>query len=68
MNSDGLGDVEIMGKYRLFSNDNLAPTQQLSAIIGLSLPSGKTDLRFDNHPIASQNGTSHFLAFHILTL
>ena len=49
MFSDGLADTKVMGKYRLFYDDNLAPTQQLSGVLGVSAPTGQIDLGNTNH-------------------
>ncbi len=56
MQSSGLGDTKLLAKYRVFSNDNLAPTQQLSVVGGLSLPTGSINKRFTNSPLTGQNG------------
>lgn len=56
METDGLADAMLMGKYRLFTDDNLVPTQQLSMIIGASLPTGSIYEKLDNHPMAMNNG------------
>jgi hypothetical protein len=57
MKSDGMSDFKVMGKYRLFADDDLAPTNQLSAIVGLSFPTGEVDSRFRNNPIPGVNDT-----------
>lgn len=57
MDSDGIGDTKLLGKYRIFADDDLAPRRQFSALFGMSLPTGSTDETFDNHPVAAQNGT-----------
>jgi len=51
MESSGLGDTMLMGKYRLFSDDPLVPTRQASLMFGLSLPTGSIDERNGNHPL-----------------
>ena len=56
MDSNGIGDIKLMGKYRIFTNDTLAPTNQLSGIFGVSIPTGRIDERFDNHPDSTNNG------------
>lgn len=48
MTSDGIGDTTVLGKYRAYANDNLVPTNQLSFLLGLSLPTGSIDKRFTN--------------------
>ncbi len=57
MSSSGFGDTQILGKYRLYSNDTFAPTRQVSLLAGLSLPSGSITKKFSNNPAAGQNGT-----------
>lgn len=57
MQSSGLGDIKVLGKYRLWSDDTLAPRHQLGVIGGLSLPSGNINKRFTNSPLTGQNGT-----------
>ncbi len=56
MHSDGLGDTRVLGKYRVFSDDNLVPTKQFSVIGGLSFPTGSINKRFANSPVTGQNG------------
>lgn len=56
MHSEGLGDTRVLGKYRLYANDTLAPTQQLSVIGGLSFPTGNINKRFTRSPVTGQNG------------
>ena len=57
MTSDGIGDFTVLGKYRLYKDDNLVPTKQVSMIFGLSLPTGAIDRHFTNNTVANQNGT-----------
>jgi len=57
MTSDGLSDLTLLGKYRFFSDDHLAPTKQASVLFGLSLPTGDIDREFTNNPVNGQNGT-----------
>jgi len=52
MESSGIADTMLMGKYRLFANDPLIPTRQASLMFGLSLPTGSIDERNSNHPVA----------------
>ena len=51
MESDGIGDTMLMGKYRLFADDPLIPKRQASLFLGLSLPTGSIDEKNDNHPV-----------------
>ncbi len=57
MFSDGFGDTKLLGKLRMYKDDNLAPKMQFSAIFGMSLPTGETDKEFTENPVAGQNGT-----------
>ncbi|MGP0567044.1 MULTISPECIES: transporter [unclassified Nitrospina] len=57
MESSGLGDTKLIGKYRLYSDDHLAPTQQVSMLFGVSLPTGSIKKEFTENPAAGQNGT-----------
>ncbi len=52
MESDGLADIMLMAKYRLFANDPLMPTRQASLFLGLSIPTGSIDERNTTHPLA----------------
>jgi len=57
MKSDGIGDITLLGKYRLYADDPLVPTSQLSAVFGVSLPSGSIDKKFSNSTVSGVNGT-----------
>ena len=57
MTSDGPSDLTVLGKYRFYKDDNLAPTKQASLLFGLSLPTGSIEKEFTNNPVAGQNGT-----------
>ena len=57
MTSAGLGDITILGKSRVYSNDNLAPTKQVSLLYGLSFPTGAIDKQFTNSTPNGVNGT-----------
>ncbi|MDX8402814.1 MAG: hypothetical protein R8K54_00215, partial [Mariprofundaceae bacterium] len=52
MESNGFADTMLMGKYRLFADDPLIPTNQSSLFVGLSLPTGSIDERNTTHPLA----------------
>ncbi len=52
MASSGIADTMLMGKYRLFFDDPLIPTRQVSLMFGLSLPTGSIDEKNSNHPLA----------------
>jgi hypothetical protein len=52
MESSGIADTMLMGKYRLFTDDPLVPTRQASLMFGLSLPTGSIDEKNSNHPMA----------------
>ncbi|QPJ63627.1 MAG: transporter [Candidatus Nitronauta litoralis] len=56
MHSEGLGDTKVLAKYRLYSDDNLVPTKQISIVGGLSFPTGDINKRFTRSPITGQNG------------
>ena len=51
MDSEGMADTMLMGKYRLHADDPLIPTRQVSLFLGLSLPTGSIDEKNDNHPL-----------------
>ncbi len=57
MFSHGVSDLTLLGKYRLYTDDHLAPTKQASVVFGLSLPTGSIDKKFSRNPVAAQNGT-----------
>jgi Putative MetA-pathway of phenol degradation len=57
MESQGFGDTKLLGKYRLYSDDHLAPKDQVSTLFGVSVPTGSIDKKFRNSPVAGQNGT-----------
>ena len=52
MDSDGMADTMLMSKYRLYSDDPLIPTSEISLYLGLSLPTGSIDEKNRNHPLA----------------
>ena len=52
MESSGVADTMLMGKYRLFTDDPLIPTNQASFMFGLSLPTGSIDETNSTHPMA----------------
>ena len=52
MKSSGLADTMLMGKYRLYTDDPLIPSKQVSLLFGLSLPTGSIDETNDEHPLA----------------
>ena len=56
MFSQGATDTKIMGKYRLYSDDNLAPKMQLSTILGVAAPTGKITIKNTNHPTKTMRG------------
>ncbi len=57
MESDGIGDITLLGKYRLYADDHLVPTAQLSTIFGLSIPTGNIERKFTNSTVSGVNGT-----------
>ena len=56
MFSQGLTDTKVLGKYRLYHDDNLAPTKQLSAVAGVAVPTGKITVKNTNHPTGTMRG------------
>ncbi|MFQ5480155.1 MAG: transporter [Thermodesulfobacteriota bacterium] len=56
MKSEGMGDTMLMGKYRLYSDDPLVPTSQVSLFLGLSLPTGSINEKNANHPLGMRRG------------
>jgi hypothetical protein len=52
MESNGFRDTMLMTKYRLFTDDPLIPTSQMSLLLGLNLPTGSIDERNTTHPLA----------------
>ena len=57
MTSGGVGDVTLLGKYRAYADDDLVPTNQVSVLFGLSLPSGSVNKKFSNHTDDTFNGS-----------
>ena len=56
MSSQGATDTKIMGKYRLYSDDHLAPQEQVSTILGVAAPTGKITVKNSNHPTKTMRG------------
>ncbi|VAV82593.1 hypothetical protein MNBD_DELTA01-108 [hydrothermal vent metagenome] len=54
MESGGMGDVMLMGKYRLYTDDPDIPKSQVSLFMGLSLPTGSTGEKNSNHPVVAR--------------
>ncbi len=52
MKSHGFADTMLMSKYRLYANDPLIPTRQVSLFLGASLPTGSIGKRNTTHPLA----------------
>ena len=57
MTSGGIGDVTLLAKYRAYADDNMVPTNQVSVLFGLSLPSGSINKKFSNHTNDTFNGS-----------
>ena len=57
MTSGGVGDITLLAKYRAYADDNLVPTNQVSVLFGLSLPSGSINKKFSNHTNDTFNGS-----------
>jgi len=45
---EGVGDVTVMGVFKLYADRDMAPTKRLSFGIGLKTPTGRDDERNDN--------------------
>lgn len=56
MKSDGLGDVMLMTKYRLYTDDPYFPKKQVSLFLGLGIPTGSIDEKNSTHPLAMRQG------------
>ena len=56
MKSHGMGDTMLMTKYRLFTNDPLIPTKQVSLFLGLNLPTGSINEKNSEHPLPARKG------------
>jgi len=52
MKSRGLADTMLMTKYRLYADDPLIPTREVSLFAGASLPTGSISERNTTHPLA----------------
>ncbi|MDQ6964315.1 MAG: transporter [Mariprofundales bacterium] len=51
MKSKGVADTMLMAKYRLYADDRLIPSRELSLFGGLSIPTGSIDKRNTTHPL-----------------
>ncbi|MFQ5645938.1 MAG: hypothetical protein ACE5GM_03330 [bacterium] len=58
MRARGMADTMLMTKYRIYADDEFAPADQASLLLGVSLPTGSINGKFDNHPDNSQNGNT----------
>ncbi len=54
MKSSGVADTMLMGKYRLFADDPLIPSRQMSLLFGFNLPTGSIDQRNTDHPVPTR--------------
>ncbi len=50
MKSEGMADTMLMTKYRLYTDDPLIPTSQVSLLLGMMLPTGSIDEKNKEHP------------------
>jgi hypothetical protein len=50
MKSEGMGDTEMILKYRIYANDPLIPTNQMSISFGMSMPTGSINERNSASP------------------
>ncbi len=46
--TDGIGDITLMGFYKLYTDRNVAPTARVTAGLGIKTPTGKDDERKSN--------------------
>jgi len=51
MRSEGMADSMLMTKYRLYADDPLIPTNQVSLLGGISLPTGSINEKNSTHPL-----------------
>ena len=51
MKSSGMADTMLMTKYRLYTDDPLIPTKQVSLFMGLNLPTGSINEKNETHPL-----------------
>jgi hypothetical protein len=54
MESYGMADSMLMAKYRLYTDDPLIPTSQVSLLMGLVLPTGSIDEKNKDHPVEAR--------------
>ena len=52
MKSRGIMDTMLMTKYRLYADDPMIPSQEISLFAGLSMPTGSINERNSTHPLA----------------
>ncbi|MBI4602970.1 MAG: hypothetical protein HY721_13515 [Planctomycetes bacterium] len=45
LNSDGLGDISVVGKWRFYKDPELGGTTESAAFLGIELPTGRDDVR-----------------------
>ncbi len=45
LRSQGLGDITLSGKYRYYQNSEVSKTTEAAILLGLELPTGRTDRR-----------------------
>lgn len=64
MKTSGMSDTMLIGKYRVLEDDSLAPTNQLSVIAGLSLPTGSIDEKNRNHPLGNPTAPLNLTDFN----
>jgi hypothetical protein len=54
MRSEGMADTMFMAKYRLYYDDPLIPTRQVSLLAGLNLPTGSIGEKNRDHPMPAR--------------
>ncbi len=52
MKSKGIMDMMLMSKYRLYADDPMIPSEEVSLFAALSMPTGSIDERNSTHPLA----------------
>ncbi len=52
LRSQGLGDITLSGKYRYYQDSGVSKTTEAAVLLGLELPTGRTDRRDDGMRLA----------------
>ncbi len=56
MKSSGFNDITLLSKYRLYADDDLFTTSDISLLFGATLPTGSISEKLHNHPAEVNNG------------